>query len=209
MLEQPRPRARRARLYGRHALAQPRRVRERPRPGRGVSAAQMESRAGLSPEEGTLGLWRPPASPCVFEYEYHDDSGQWFRAYGNENWEFDDLGYMKFRYASIKRPTHQRKRTPVPLGTEKLMASVSCWPAKRLPDNRIKPPNRRRATWPAPKPFAWPFPACLGDKPYLRRMRSPSPRRGEGRGEVPLPCFPAALINRRARHGRKPTRGVP
>ena len=36
-----------------------------------------------------------------FEYEYHDDSGQWFRAYGNENWEFDDLGYMKFRYASI------------------------------------------------------------------------------------------------------------
>ena len=36
-----------------------------------------------------------------FEYEYHDDSGQWYRAYGNENWEFDDLGYMKFRYASI------------------------------------------------------------------------------------------------------------
>jgi nuclear transport factor 2 (NTF2) superfamily protein len=36
-----------------------------------------------------------------FEYEYHDASGHWFRAYGNENWEFDDLGYMKFRYASI------------------------------------------------------------------------------------------------------------
>ena len=36
-----------------------------------------------------------------FEYEFHDASGQWFRAYGNENWEFDDLGYMKFRYASI------------------------------------------------------------------------------------------------------------
>ncbi len=36
-----------------------------------------------------------------FEYEYHDASGQWYRAYGNENWEFDDLGYMKFRYASI------------------------------------------------------------------------------------------------------------
>ena len=32
-----------------------------------------------------------------FEYEYHDDSGQWYRAYGNENWEFDELGYMKFR----------------------------------------------------------------------------------------------------------------
>ena len=36
-----------------------------------------------------------------FEYEFHDASGQWFRAHGNENWEFDDLGYMKFRYASI------------------------------------------------------------------------------------------------------------
>jgi nuclear transport factor 2 (NTF2) superfamily protein len=29
-----------------------------------------------------------------FEYEHHDDSGQWYRAYGNENWEFDDLGYI-------------------------------------------------------------------------------------------------------------------
>lgn len=36
-----------------------------------------------------------------FEYEYHDQYGQWFRAYGNENWEFDEKGYMKKRYASI------------------------------------------------------------------------------------------------------------
>ena len=36
-----------------------------------------------------------------FEYEYQDDAGQWFRAYGNENWEFDDDGYMRKRYASI------------------------------------------------------------------------------------------------------------
>mmetsp|Transcript_5216 Transcript_5216/g.19135 ORF Transcript_5216/g.19135 Transcript_5216/m.19135 type:complete len:144 (-) Transcript_5216:187-618(-) len=36
-----------------------------------------------------------------FEYEYHDDSGNWFRAYGNENWEFDERGYMTNRYASI------------------------------------------------------------------------------------------------------------
>ena len=36
-----------------------------------------------------------------FEYEWHDDSGQWFRSYGNENWEFDALGYMKRRFASI------------------------------------------------------------------------------------------------------------
>ncbi len=36
-----------------------------------------------------------------FEYEFHDDSGQWYRAYGNENWEFDELGYTKSRFASI------------------------------------------------------------------------------------------------------------
>ena len=36
-----------------------------------------------------------------FEYEFHDATAQWYRAYGNENWEFDELGYMKFRYASI------------------------------------------------------------------------------------------------------------
>ncbi len=36
-----------------------------------------------------------------FEYEYHDLSGQWFRAYGNENWEFDEDGMMAKRYASI------------------------------------------------------------------------------------------------------------
>jgi hypothetical protein len=36
-----------------------------------------------------------------FEYEYHDENGQWFRAYGNENWEFDEKGYMAKRYASI------------------------------------------------------------------------------------------------------------
>ena len=36
-----------------------------------------------------------------FEYEFYDANGQWFRAHGNENWEFDDLGYMKCRYASI------------------------------------------------------------------------------------------------------------
>ena len=36
-----------------------------------------------------------------FEYEWHDSSGQWFRAYGNENWEFADSGLMQRRYASI------------------------------------------------------------------------------------------------------------
>jgi hypothetical protein len=36
-----------------------------------------------------------------FEYEYHDDTGQWFRAHGNENWTFDADGYMARREASI------------------------------------------------------------------------------------------------------------
>ena len=36
-----------------------------------------------------------------FAYEWHDDSGQWYRAYGNENWEFDAEGYMAVRHASI------------------------------------------------------------------------------------------------------------
>jgi nuclear transport factor 2 (NTF2) superfamily protein len=36
-----------------------------------------------------------------FAYEYRDDSGNWFRAYGNENWEFDEQGLMYARHASI------------------------------------------------------------------------------------------------------------
>jgi nuclear transport factor 2 (NTF2) superfamily protein len=36
-----------------------------------------------------------------FAYEWHDDSGQWYRSYGNENWEFDEHGLMRRRIASI------------------------------------------------------------------------------------------------------------
>lgn len=36
-----------------------------------------------------------------FEYEWHDDSGSWYRAYGNENWEFAENGLMMRRFASI------------------------------------------------------------------------------------------------------------
>jgi uncharacterized protein len=47
-----------------------------------------------------------------FAYEWHDDSLQWFRSYGNENWEFDGLGLMQQRYASINdlpiRPEDRR-----------------------------------------------------------------------------------------------------
>jgi nuclear transport factor 2 (NTF2) superfamily protein len=47
-----------------------------------------------------------------FAYEFHDDSGQWYRAYGNENWEFDEHGLMRLRYASIndmRIPESERK----------------------------------------------------------------------------------------------------
>lgn len=36
-----------------------------------------------------------------FEYEWHDAQGRWFRSYGNENWEFEENGLMRKRYASI------------------------------------------------------------------------------------------------------------
>ena len=36
-----------------------------------------------------------------FAYEWHDDAGNWFRSYGNENWEFDEQGLMRRRFASI------------------------------------------------------------------------------------------------------------
>lgn len=49
------------------------------------------------------GLWVSDANRIAvrFAYEWHDDSGQWFRSYGNENWEFDELGLLRRRFASI------------------------------------------------------------------------------------------------------------
>lgn len=44
-----------------------------------------------------------------FEYEYQDANGQWFRAYGNENWEFDENGLMQKRFASINDLEIQEK----------------------------------------------------------------------------------------------------
>ena len=46
-----------------------------------------------------------------FAYEYHDDSGNWFRAHGNEQWEFDERGLMRRREASINDlPIHEDDR---------------------------------------------------------------------------------------------------
>lgn len=49
-----------------------------------------------------------------FAYEWHDETGQWYRSYGNENWEFDENGLMKVRFASINDlaiEEHDRKLT--------------------------------------------------------------------------------------------------
>lgn len=48
-----------------------------------------------------LWAWHENRIAVRFAYEWHDDSGNWFRSYGNENWEFDELGLMRVRHASI------------------------------------------------------------------------------------------------------------
>ena len=58
-----------------------------------------------------------------FAYEWHDDSGNWFRSYGNENWEFDEQGYMRQRIASIND-------LPIRESDRKYR-----WPLGRRPDN--------------------------------------------------------------------------
>lgn len=53
-----------------------------------------------------------------FAYEWRDDSGQWYRSYGNENWEFNALGYMQRRFASINdlRISEQERKFHWPIG---------------------------------------------------------------------------------------------
>src|SRR5690606_38576941 len=58
-----------------------------------------------------------------FAYEWHDDSGQWFRSYGNENWEFDGNGLMSCRHASIND-------LPIAESERKFR-----WPPGRRPDD--------------------------------------------------------------------------
>lgn len=66
-------------------------------------------------------LWAFTANRLAvrFEYEYRDDSGQWYRAHGNENWEFDAHGLMTRRFASINehpiREDERRFRWPTGL----------------------------------------------------------------------------------------------
>ena len=48
-----------------------------------------------------LWTYREARIAVRFAYEWHDDAGQWYRSYGNENWEFDEHGLMRRRIASI------------------------------------------------------------------------------------------------------------
>ncbi|HEX6505176.1 MAG TPA: nuclear transport factor 2 family protein [Terriglobales bacterium] len=58
-----------------------------------------------------------------FAYEWHDDSGNWFRSYGNENWQFNESGLMVVRHASINDlPIKESERK-------------NRWPLGRRPDN--------------------------------------------------------------------------
>jgi len=58
-----------------------------------------------------------------FAYEFHDETGQWFRAYGNENWEFNAHGFMMRRFASIND-------LPIDASERKF-----AWPLGRRPDD--------------------------------------------------------------------------
>ncbi len=60
-----------------------------------------------------------------FAYEWHDEQGNWFRSYGNENWEFDDNGLMQRRIASINDLSIQE--------SERLFH----WPSGRRPDDHL------------------------------------------------------------------------
>jgi nuclear transport factor 2 (NTF2) superfamily protein len=58
-----------------------------------------------------LWTWEQNRIAVRFAYEWHDDSNHWFRSHGNENWEFDQIGLMRRRYASINDlPIQQSER---------------------------------------------------------------------------------------------------
>ena len=71
-----------------------------------------------------------------FAYEWHDDSGHWYRSYGNENWEFNDDGLMAVTVCVNQRPSHFGIRSQIPL-------------AARAPSRR---PPRIELTWASSSP---------------------------------------------------------
>jgi nuclear transport factor 2 (NTF2) superfamily protein len=71
----------------------------------------------------SLWAWHENRLAVRFAYEWHDDSGHWFRSYGNENWEFNAQGLMMRRFASIND-------LPISEGQRLLR-----WPLGRRPDD--------------------------------------------------------------------------
>ena len=71
-----------------------------------------------------LWAWSGNRIAVRFAYEWRDDAGNWFRSYGNENWEFDEDGLMTHRHASINdRPIKPEER-------------LFHWPLGRRPDDQ-------------------------------------------------------------------------
>jgi uncharacterized protein len=67
--------------------------------------------------------WHENRIAVRFAYEWRDDSGSWFRSFGNENWEFDEAGLMRTRFASINDlPIREADR-------------LYHWPLGRRPDD--------------------------------------------------------------------------
>jgi uncharacterized protein len=67
--------------------------------------------------------WHDDRIAVRFAYEWRDDSGSWFRSYGNENWQFDEAGLMRTRFASINDlPIREAER-------------LFHWPLGRRPDD--------------------------------------------------------------------------
>ena len=81
-------------------MAQPDGIFARARGNQGISETQMGERFDYKLVKELWGF-RDNRMAVRFEYEWRDASGNWFRSYGNELWEFDDEGLMRKRYASI------------------------------------------------------------------------------------------------------------
>ena len=110
-----------ARLYAGQRVAQPRRVPVGPR-----SIVEFLTASGRELDYRLIKeLWAFHGNRIAvrFAYEWHDDSGHWFRSYGNENWEFDEHGFMQRRIASIND-------LPIRRSERKFL-----WPLGRRPDD--------------------------------------------------------------------------
>src|ERR1700716_1932189 len=104
------------------------------------------------------GVWafRENRIAVRFAYEWHDDSGNWFRSYGNENWEFDEHGLMRLRIASINDlPINASERKyHWPLGRRPddhpSLSELGLWSASRSASERVatvRRARRRRHAW--------------------------------------------------------------